>query len=90
MGPVHYSNGLWVAASGVRNGLYYSTDGKVWVQSNITSDSFNSIYYSNGIWVAGGYGVLYYSDSPDNNKILQVVNGEWAMVAVPNAEEVAY
>lgn len=84
---IYYNNGLWVAGSG--SGLYYSTDGMAWAQSNVASGAFNLVYYDNGIWITGGYG-LYYSESPDNNKILQVVNGEWAMVAIPNAEEVAY
>ena len=57
---VYYGNNTWVAAS--INGLYYSTDGKSWTQSNITSVRFNSVYYGNNIWVAGGYYYgLYYS-----------------------------
>ena len=63
---VYNANGIWVAGSS-GNGLYYSTDGKTWTQSNITSISIGSagynedLYYSNGIWVAGSNTGLYYS-----------------------------
>ena len=53
----------WVAGS--YNGLYYSIDGKTWIQSNITSNGFSSIYYANGIWVTGdtwNSSGLYYSE----------------------------
>ena len=61
---VYYSNGIWVAGSFSGTGLYYSTDGKTWAQSNITSEDFYSVYYSNGIWVAGSSrSGLYYSES---------------------------
>lgn len=33
-------------------GAYYSTDGKTWVQSNLTPNSMK-IHYYNGVWVAG-------------------------------------
>ena len=43
---------IFVASSYNSNrGLYYSTDGKVWTQSNINSGGFDTVYYSNGIWV---------------------------------------
>ena len=47
------------------NGLYYSTDGKTWTQSNITSGRFDAIVYANDLWVVGsnsGYGLYYSTD----------------------------
>ena len=58
---LYYANGTWVAGSDGGKGLYYSTNGKTWTQSNVKSDSFNSVYYANGIWVAGSGSALYYS-----------------------------
>ena len=65
------SPSIWVAgaANDVRNGLYYSTNGKSWTKSNITNGGFESLYYANDIWVAGVSSVtgndankgLYYS-----------------------------
>ena len=58
---VYNANGIWVAGSN-STGLYYSTDGKTWTQSNITSGRFTTVYNANGIWVAGGSNTgLYYS-----------------------------
>ena len=45
---------LWVASSS-GNGLYYSTDGESWTQSNITSGDFNLVYHANGLWISGRY-----------------------------------
>ena len=36
-------------------------NGTEWTQSNITSDSFDTVYNANGIWVAGSIKGLYYS-----------------------------
>jgi len=36
------NNDIWVACS--NKGLYYSTDGKTWTQSNITDGYFYSVY----------------------------------------------
>ena len=57
---IYYANGIWVAGGTNSIGLCYSTDGKVWFQSDITSGYFECVYYANGIWVAAGNG-LYYS-----------------------------
>ena len=62
---IHYANGIWVAGAGYysRRGLYYSTNGKTWDQSNITSDTaIYTVYYANGIWVAGSRGLYYSTD----------------------------
>ena len=57
------ANGIWVAASS--NGLYYSTNGMTWTQSNgNVTGSFDTVYNANGIWVTGGSTAgLYYSVS---------------------------
>ena len=35
---IYNANGIWVANSqGYNKGIYYSTDGKIWTQSNIRS-----------------------------------------------------
>lgn len=64
---ITYANGLWVM--GTDSGIYYSTDGKSWPHSNITSGEFRSIANANGLWVAGSYegtgsgkGIYYSTD----------------------------
>ena len=66
-GTPHYANGIWVIG-GVA-GIKYSTDGKTWTSSNITSGTYydSTPYYANGIWVIncnGAYvsGILYSTD----------------------------
>jgi hypothetical protein len=63
---LHYANGIWVAgyysfSSG--KGLFYSTDGKAWTQSDVTEKAFWSVDYGNGVWVAGSFNFtgFYYS-----------------------------
>ena len=51
--PVYYADGIWVAGSVYNGGLWWSSDGKTWTQSNKTDNSFYTVYYANGIWVAG-------------------------------------
>ena len=62
---VYNANGIWVVTSKNNQGLYYSTDGKTWEQSNRTDIAFKSVYNANGIWVAGtgnGFGLYYSTD----------------------------
>ena len=65
---VTYGDGLWVAGSHTENkhGLWYSSDGKTWTQSNITSNAYSVIVRANGLWVStnSSYnpGLLYSSD----------------------------
>lgn len=50
-----YADGLWVAAADARNGtsgLYYSLDGKTWVQSNVATGALSCVAYADGMWVA--------------------------------------
>ena len=56
---IYYANGIWVAGS--EGDIYYSTDGKNWIQS--ISGWFYKIYYANGLWIANDddEGILYYS-----------------------------
>ena len=60
MSSIVYANGIWVG-SGI--GIYYSTDGKTWTQSNITSGYYNFVN-ANGIWVGYryNYGFIYSTD----------------------------
>ena len=58
---VAYGDGIWVACSN-GTGLYYSTDGMTWAQSNITSGIFYYSKYGNGTWVASSDSTgIYYS-----------------------------
>ena len=59
---IHYGNGVWVACTPLE-GLYYSTDGMTWTQSNITSGRFYQAYYSNGVWFACSYSDGIYSST---------------------------
>ena len=58
----YYANGIWVIGSYDDSGIKYSTDGKTWTNSNITSGAYNSPYYANGIWVIGTIGIKYSTD----------------------------
>ena len=61
---VYYANGIWVAGSDSRSGLWWSTDGKAWAQGTGGNTTFNfkTVYYANGIWVAGSnYQGLWWS-----------------------------
>ena len=60
---VKEADGLWVACGWDGNGLCYSTDGKMWTQSNNTSNIFQYAHASNNMWVACGMtGGLVYSE----------------------------
>ena len=49
---VYFANGIWVAVAH-NQGIWWSTDGVNWTQSNITTDNANAVYYADGIWVVG-------------------------------------
>ena len=52
-GGASYASGRWVASDSNNMGLWYSTDGKNWTQSNKTAGFFHGgARYANGIWVA--------------------------------------
>lgn len=57
----YYGNGIYVAGSGIGNGLYYSTDSQTWLQSNINSGTITEVQYHNNIWVATTTNGAYYS-----------------------------
>lgn len=84
---VYYINGLWLAGSdSTGGGLYYSEDGKVWTQSNVTNEYCTSFCCFKNIALTCSNDNLYYSEpeikqleSPDNGKILKVINGEWGV-----------
>ena len=56
------ANGIWVIGGygGSARGIKYSTDGKTWTTSNITTTHY-APYYANGIWVIDSYasGIKY-------------------------------
>lgn len=54
-----FENDVWVVGSD--NGLYYSIDGKTWIQSNVTSGEPSKIMYGGNIWLANIDDSLYYS-----------------------------
>ena len=86
---------MWVAG-GWTSGIFYSTDGKVWTQGNITDTRIESLYYDNGIWIAGNGnsspGGTYYSFDGKNwtasglsQQIIPFVysfNGIWVVVSI--------
>ncbi len=85
---VHCEDGLWVAGGGMNVGLYYSEDGKTWMQSNITTSTFfKAVHKANGLWVASAISGLYYSEdgkiwmqsniTSDGTKAIVYANGLW-------------
>lgn len=48
-----YGNGVWAASSLTGNfGLYYSTNGSTWTQSNVTTGNYFRIRFFDGLWNA--------------------------------------
>ena len=67
-------------------GLYYSTDGKTWTQSNVTSGHFKNIVYANGLWVAG-CGIdkgLYYSTDGKTWTQSNITSGDFDHIVYAN------
>ena len=101
LNPVKFGNGLWIGCTNDNSSLiakvYTSTDGINWkfVYTVTNVSSILSLYIGGRI-ILSAYGgtsckAVRYSENPNyDNHILMVQNGEWAMVAIPNAEEVAY
>lgn len=63
-----YGNGRWVICSyeGTDRGLLYSSDGKMWHETEVTDGDFKDVLYWKGIWIAGGMshqGILYSYDA---------------------------
>lgn len=97
-----FANGLWVGyehldTSAFKQKVYTSTDGINWkLVDTVTNTSGILAMYVGDRLILTTYGgtsckAVRYSENPNyDNHILMVQNGEWAMVAVPNAEEVAY
>lgn len=62
-----YGNGRWVIGSyeGTEKGLLYSSDGRVWHETSITSGDFKTTIYWKGLWLAGSMdnrGIYYSHD----------------------------
>ena len=49
----YYANGVWLLSM-ANVGIYWSTDGKVWNDSNVTFNRYSYFIYSNGIWMVEG------------------------------------
>ena len=64
--------------SGVEIGPDEPTSGNIWIDTDDEGDP------------AGDTGLLPGVTTEDNGKFLRVVNGEWAVSAVPNAEEASF
>lgn len=62
MSEAKYANGLWVSGSS-RKKLYYSEDGKVWIQCTEMPTSCPAVYNADGLWVAGTSEGIFYSES---------------------------
>lgn len=97
---VYNANGMWVTANAT--GIYYSLDGKSWMQSNITSipgqylPVIYTIIYKAGIWVINSRNGIYYSTDGKNwtqsnltsdNLDLKFANGIWLATSNNNGYE---
>ena len=97
---VDFGNGLWIGctsnASPMFLKVYISTDGINWkLVYTINTVSLLSLYIKDriilGLYTGTNNQALLYSENINyDDYILMVQNGEWAAVAVPNAEEVEY
>lgn len=98
--------GIWVLAAGMNStlcGIYYSTDGKNWIQSNITNGRFSTLKYAKGVWLATGNGNSYIYRSTDGKTWTEVdlnleielgsivyVNGIWSVYNLNYADCLYY
>ena len=90
---VLYANGIWVTSTysgSTCRGIYYSTDGKTWTQSNITANS-QGVYYANGVWVANGnirstssIQGIYYSTDGKTWTQSNITSGDFSLVKYVN------
>ena len=79
------SQGIYVASSKNYDGIYYSADGKFWIQSNVTNGSFYTIECnSQDIFVAAnawyGDGIYYSADGKDWKKSNITKGSFWTSV----------
>lgn len=88
LGKLIYADGVWLATLGdegaTYKSIYYSTDGKEWICSNIVDAATNALYAGNGMFLAGGNGCVYHSlDGKEwstveiDFKNITCVNGIW-------------
>lgn len=90
---VSFGNNMYMLTE-YGTGIYYSYDGQLWIQSNITSGNFSSPSFGNSTWVVSsvdGNGV-YYSTDGINWTITSITsgscekatyaNGKWVMSKV--------
>ncbi len=79
---ITYGNGTYVVVSNNSKGIYYSTNGKEWVASNKTSDSYNCVGYHNGLFIAGSTsaGLLYSNDKGATWTASSIASGNFLTV----------
>ena len=86
-GGLIYADGVWLTTLGetdtVYKSIYYSTDGKEWICSNIVDAAFN-LYTGKGMFLAGGSGCTYHSLDGKEWSTVEIhfrdiicVNGTW-------------
>lgn len=88
---IYCANGIW-AGGGSGLGIYYSTDGKTWIQSNTGNKSIQFVINDNNVWIAGtngSYMTLYSTDgkiwsdvsAPKKTNCAYYANGIWVLGA---------
>ena len=98
---VCYANGVWVvgasaSASNHFQGIWYSTDGKVWHRwiAGASPVITRLVLYANGIWVASGGSYTFWSNdgitwtsaeiihasASTANNVLYFANGTWVLI----------
>lgn len=83
-----YAGGLYWAAHST--GIYYSVDGKKWIKAEGISVEAKALACLDEKISVGTYDNGLYYGTTNDNKILQVINGEWTMAPLNNAEEIRY
>lgn len=80
-----FANGIWVANGGEEAGIYYSTDGKTFLQSNVTSTNDYELIYNDRVWIvyqSNGTDMYYSTDGKTwtsynpNGKIRDIIYGD--------------
>lgn len=94
-----FGDGKFVLAAGKakglseQGGLWYSTDGQHWTQSNVTQTAMRDVKYCNGTWIAtAAYisgqsnGGIYYSSDGENWTLSQNTSGITFTRSCPNED----
>ena len=70
-------------------GLWYSSWGKEWYRSNITTGSFKKCYAANDMWVAVGSNIYYSEDAGHTWTVTNVGNQDFSDVKYANGKWIA-